>query len=83
MDVDSQPTMDETILVGDDLMTGPPSPVVPPEIASHVLQGVDLCDGLLRNLFLLAEEEGEGALPENGRGMRGFGLWKMAGVREY
>ncbi|XP_014498069.1 uncharacterized protein LOC106759421 [Vigna radiata var. radiata] len=52
MDVDSQPTMDETILVGDDLMTGPPSPVVPPEIASHVLQGVDLCDGLLRNLFL-------------------------------
>ncbi|QCE09440.1 hypothetical protein DEO72_LG10g659 [Vigna unguiculata] len=50
--VDSQPTMDETILVGDDLMTGPPSPVVPPEIASYVLQGVDLCDGLLRNLFL-------------------------------
>jgi len=44
--------MDETILVGDDLMTGPPSPVVPPEIASHVLQGVDLCDGILRNLFL-------------------------------
>ena len=41
--VDAQPTMDETILVGDDLMTGPPSPVVPPEIASHVLQGVDLC----------------------------------------
>ncbi|RDX74582.1 hypothetical protein CR513_45658 [Mucuna pruriens] len=52
MDVDSQPTMDETILVGDDLMMGPPSPVVPPEIASHVLQGVDLCDGILRNLFL-------------------------------
>ncbi|XP_028192928.1 uncharacterized protein LOC114378523 isoform X2 [Glycine soja] len=52
MDVDAQPTMDETILVGDDLMTGPPSPVVPPEIASHVLQGVDLCDGILRNLFL-------------------------------
>ncbi|XP_058744483.1 uncharacterized protein LOC131617141 [Vicia villosa] len=52
MDVDSQPTMEETILVGDDLMTGPPSPIVPPEIASHVLQGVDLCDGILRNLFL-------------------------------
>ncbi|XP_004490305.1 uncharacterized protein [Cicer arietinum] len=52
MDVDSQPTMEETILVGDDLMMGPPSPVVPPEIASHVLQGVDLCDGILRNLFL-------------------------------
>ncbi|CAA6655457.1 unnamed protein product [Spirodela intermedia] len=41
MDVDSQPTMEETILVGDDLI-----------IASHVLQGVDLCDGVLRNLFL-------------------------------
>ncbi|KAM6547970.1 hypothetical protein CsatB_019646 [Cannabis sativa] len=52
MDVDSQQTMEETILVGDDLMTGPPSPVIPPEIASHVLEGVELCDGLLRNLFL-------------------------------
>ncbi|KAL1317827.1 uncharacterized protein LOC107643807 [Arachis ipaensis] len=52
MDVDSQPTMEETILVGDDLMIGPPSPVVPPEIASHVLRGVDLCDGILKNLFL-------------------------------
>lgn len=50
--VDSQPTMEETILVGDDLMMGPPSPVIPPEIASHVLEGVDLCDGILRNLFL-------------------------------
>ncbi|CAK9153825.1 unnamed protein product [Ilex paraguariensis] len=44
--------MEETILVGDDLMMGPPSPLIPPEIASHVLQGVDLCDGILRNLFL-------------------------------
>ncbi|KAB2614982.1 hypothetical protein D8674_021570 [Pyrus ussuriensis x Pyrus communis] len=44
--------MEETILVGDDLMTGPPSPIIPPEIASHVLEGVDLCDGVLRNLFL-------------------------------
>lgn len=52
MDVDSQPTMEETILVGEDLMMGPPSPVIPPEIASHVLQGVDLCDGILKNLFL-------------------------------
>lgn len=50
--VDSQPMMEETILVGDDLMMGPPSPVIPPEIASHVLQGVELCDGILRNLFL-------------------------------
>uniref|UniRef100_A0A1D1YTP8 Presequence protease, mitochondrial n=1 Tax=Anthurium amnicola TaxID=1678845 RepID=A0A1D1YTP8_9ARAE len=52
MDVDSQPSMEETILVGDDLMLGPPSPLIPPEIASHVLEGVDLCDGILRNLFL-------------------------------
>ena len=50
--VDSQPNMEETILVGDDLMMGPPSPVIPQEIASHVLEGVDLCDGILRNLFL-------------------------------
>lgn len=52
MDVDSQPSMEETILVGDDLMLGPPSPLIPPEIASHVLEGVDLCDRILRNLFL-------------------------------
>lgn len=52
MDVDSEPTMEETILVGDDLMLGPPSPLVPPEIASHVLEGIDKCDGILRNLFL-------------------------------
>lgn len=52
MDVDAQPMMEETILVGDDLMMGPPSPIIPPEIASHVLEGVDLCDGILRNLFL-------------------------------
>ncbi|KAL7124883.1 hypothetical protein ABFS83_14G078600 [Erythranthe nasuta] len=52
MDVDSKPSMEETILVGDDLMMGPPSPIIPPEIASHVLEGVDLCDGMLRNLFL-------------------------------
>ncbi|TYH67132.1 hypothetical protein ES332_D06G168200v1 [Gossypium tomentosum] len=50
--VDSQPTMEETILVGDDLMMGPPSPVIPQEITSHVLEGVELCDGILRNLFL-------------------------------
>ncbi|KAF9623903.1 hypothetical protein IFM89_006249 [Coptis chinensis] len=51
MDVDSQPNMEETILVGDDLMLGPPSPLIPPEIASHVLENVELCDGILRNLF--------------------------------
>lgn len=44
--------MEETILVGDDLMTGPPSPLIPPEIAPHVLEGVNLCDGLLRSLYL-------------------------------
>ncbi|XP_076958616.1 uncharacterized protein LOC143634409 [Bidens hawaiensis] len=52
MDVDSQPMMEETVLMGDDLMLGPPSPIIPPEIASHVLEGVNLCDGILRNLFL-------------------------------
>lgn len=50
--VDAQPMMEETVLVGDDLMLGPPSPIIPPEIASHVLEGVNLCDGILRNLFL-------------------------------
>lgn len=50
--VDSKQTMEDTVLVGDDLMMGPPSPLIPPEIASHVLEGVDLCDGILRNLFL-------------------------------
>ena len=50
--VDREETMEETILVGDDLMRGPPSPVVPKEIASHVLEGVELCDGILKNLFL-------------------------------
>ncbi|ONM17751.1 late embryogenesis abundant protein-related / LEA protein-related [Zea mays] len=52
MDVDKQETMEETILVGDDLMRGPPSPVIPKEIASHVLEDVELCDGILKNLFL-------------------------------
>ncbi|CAN1171453.1 hypothetical protein LINPERHAP2_LOCUS29574 [Linum perenne] len=52
MDVDAQPTMEETILVGEDLMLGPASPVIPKEIASHVLEGVELCDGILKNLFL-------------------------------
>ncbi|PWA34628.1 hypothetical protein CTI12_AA617200 [Artemisia annua] len=33
--IDAQPMMEETILVGDDLMLGPPSPVIPPEIADH------------------------------------------------
>ncbi|RWW32113.1 hypothetical protein BHE74_00038540, partial [Ensete ventricosum] len=50
---DSHPTVEETILLGDDLMLGLPSLTIPPEIASHVLEGVDLCDGVSRNLFLL------------------------------
>ncbi|PUZ56048.1 hypothetical protein GQ55_5G264000 [Panicum hallii var. hallii] len=43
---------DNVLRKGDDLMRGPPSPVIPKEIASHVLEGVELCDGILRNLFL-------------------------------
>ncbi|PPD99712.1 hypothetical protein GOBAR_DD03275 [Gossypium barbadense] len=57
MDVDSQPTMEETILVGDDLLMGPPSPVIPQEITSHVLEGVELCDGILRTLFCINDIE--------------------------
>ncbi|PNX96974.1 hypothetical protein L195_g020192 [Trifolium pratense] len=67
MDVDSQPTMEETILVGDDLMTGPPSPIVPPDIASHVLEGVDLCDVILRKLFLSASFFLRGVLEKKSR----------------
>ncbi|XP_057835869.2 uncharacterized protein LOC131046208 [Cryptomeria japonica] len=52
MDVGKEEPMEETVLVGDDLMLGLPSPLVPPDIASHVLEGVDLCDGLLKKLFL-------------------------------
>ncbi len=43
---------EETILTGDDLMLGPPSPVVPPEVASHVLDGLETCSTALRRLFL-------------------------------
>ncbi|KAG0577637.1 hypothetical protein M758_5G161800 [Ceratodon purpureus] len=42
---------EETILTGDDLMMGPPSPFVPPELASHVLDGVESCSTSLRRLF--------------------------------
>ncbi|XP_073120911.1 uncharacterized protein [Henckelia pumila] len=52
MDVDTKQTMEDTVLVGDDLMMGPPSPIIPPEIAFHDLERVDLCDGILWNLFL-------------------------------
>eukprot|EP00897_Mesotaenium_endlicherianum_P004478 jgi/Mesen1/4058/ME000213S03081 len=31
---------EETILVGEDLMSGPPSPVIPPELADKVLDGL-------------------------------------------
>ncbi|KAK9723871.1 hypothetical protein RND81_05G031200 [Saponaria officinalis] len=51
MDVDSQQTMEETILFGDDLMMGPPSHVIPQEISSYMLEDVELCDGLPRNMF--------------------------------
>jgi len=42
---------EETILTGDDLMMGPPSPFVPPELASHVLDGIESCSTSLRRLF--------------------------------
>ncbi|KAI4386113.1 hypothetical protein MLD38_004074 [Melastoma candidum] len=50
--VDSKPGMEEIILVSDDLMMRLPSPIIPPEIASHVLEGVELSDEILRNIFL-------------------------------
>lgn len=42
---------EETILTGDDLMMGPPSPMIPPELASHVLDGIETCSSSLRRLF--------------------------------
>ena len=32
-------------------MMGPPSPMVPPEVASHVLEGLETCSASLRRLF--------------------------------
>eukprot|EP00249_Psilotum_nudum_P032210 c47451_g1_i1 orf=87-572(+) len=42
---------EETILTGEDLMLGPPSPLVPPELASHVLESLEVCSNFLRQLF--------------------------------
>ncbi|URE40911.1 hypothetical protein MUK42_32585 [Musa troglodytarum] len=36
------PIMEEIISLGDDLMLGLPSPIIPPEIASHVLEGLQI-----------------------------------------
>ncbi|KAK4382388.1 hypothetical protein Sango_2876600 [Sesamum angolense] len=44
MDMDSKPTIEETVLVGDDMMMGPHSPLILPEIASHVLEGLQIND---------------------------------------
>ncbi|KAF6172025.1 hypothetical protein GIB67_029443 [Kingdonia uniflora] len=45
--------MEETILVGDDLMMGSSCPVIPPDITSHVLESVDLCDGVFEEDILV------------------------------
>lgn len=42
---------EEVILTGEDLMTGPPSPVLPPELAPGVLDGVESCSESLKTLF--------------------------------
>lgn len=42
---------EEVILTSDDLITGPPSPVLPPDLAAKVLEGVDTCADKLRSLF--------------------------------
>ncbi|KAL3680013.1 hypothetical protein R1sor_022969 [Riccia sorocarpa] len=51
MDTDAQEQIEEVILTGDDLMTGPPSPLIPADIAPHVLSGMELCSANLRKLF--------------------------------
>ncbi|CAM6106018.1 unnamed protein product [Calypogeia fissa] len=51
MDTDAQEATEETIFTGDDLMTGPPAPLVPPELAPQILDGVELCSSHLRKLF--------------------------------
>eukprot|EP01018_Ginkgo_biloba_P008776 Gb_31000 [translate_table: standard] len=51
MNVMDDGPIEKTVLVGDDLMLGPPSPLIPPEIASYVLEGVELCDGILKKFF--------------------------------
>ncbi|GJP33025.1 hypothetical protein CLOM_g17599 [Closterium sp. NIES-68] len=42
---------EEVILTANDLMTGPPSPVIPRDLAPRVLDGVDTCSDRLRALF--------------------------------
>ncbi|KAL2613026.1 hypothetical protein R1flu_024718 [Riccia fluitans] len=51
MDTDAQEQIEEVILTGDDLMTGPPSPLIPADISSKVLSGMELCSANLRKLF--------------------------------
>ncbi|URE40912.1 hypothetical protein MUK42_32585 [Musa troglodytarum] len=47
------PIMEEIISLGDDLMLGLPSPIIPPEIASHVLEVSDLYFGNKRESHLV------------------------------
>ncbi|BFI40387.1 hypothetical protein MPTK2_7g09010 [Marchantia polymorpha subsp. ruderalis] len=51
MDTDAQEQIEEVILTGDDLMMGPPSPLVPPDLAPRILDGMELCSANLRKLF--------------------------------
>ncbi|KAL0314994.1 UNVERIFIED_CONTAM: hypothetical protein Scaly_2556700 [Sesamum calycinum] len=55
MDVDSKPTIEETVLVGADMMIGPHSPLILPEIASDVLeeQAKERCSQLESEATLL------------------------------
>lgn len=52
MDTSAQEGAEETIFTGEDLMTGAPSPQVPPELAPQVLDGIELCSSHLRRLFM-------------------------------
>lgn len=47
---------EETILTGEDLMLGPPSPRIPPELATDMLKGMRICAEELRTFFQCLHE---------------------------
>lgn len=38
-------------MTGNDLMVGPPAPLLPADLAPRILDGVDTCQGSLRRLY--------------------------------
>ncbi|GAQ82876.1 hypothetical protein KFL_001270180 [Klebsormidium nitens] len=43
--------VEEAIMTGDDLMVGPPAPLLPADLAPQILEGVDVCQRPLRRLY--------------------------------